>query len=105
MQIDAPYIVARLMRFYGMSWADALRMPATRAWTLYRQIDRLEAEEDLRQTSNIRAANSPDAGAFREHMESLAKRIGDPVKSAGPLNAERDPDAGAKLKKLAALRG
>lgn len=104
MKLDLRYILAKFVSFYGGTFEQALATRERLFWAMYSQIDRLEAERDLREMANARYAGA-DGKSFDSRVRDLSERIGKPMESAGPQNAKRDPDAGLKLKKLANLRG
>ena len=68
-------------------------------WMLSRNIDRLRAEEDVRNLQVARASQA-DGEAVKAFMEGLQLRIGRPVvtdKVYDPSKAKADPDAKEQL--------
>ena len=68
-------------------------------WMLSRNIDRLRAEEDVRNLQVARVAQA-DGDGVKAFMEGLQLRIGRPVITDRVYNPERvkaDPDAKAQL--------
>lgn len=77
-------------------------MPLERFWLLSRNIDRIKAEDDIRQLQVARVAQAT-GDSYSAFEKSLQQRLGQPVvtiKSALPFNAEADPNAEEKLRKI-----
>nr|WP_181374652.1 hypothetical protein [Pectobacterium carotovorum]AKG47476.1 hypothetical protein pA_00036 [Pectobacterium carotovorum] len=77
-------------------------MPLERFWLLSRNIDRIKAEDDIRQLQIARVAQAT-GDSYSAFEKSLQQRLGQPVvtkKSALPFNAEADPNAEEKLRKI-----
>ena len=82
-----------------MSPLELLNVPLTMFWMLSRNIDRLRAEEDVRNLQVARASQA-DGEAVKAFMEGLQLRIGRPVvtdKVYDPSYAKADPDAKEQL--------
>lgn len=78
-----------------MSPLELLGVPLTMFWMLSRNIDRLRAEEDVRNLQVARAAQA-DGEGVKAFMEGLQLRIGRPVvtdKVYDPRKDKADPDA------------
>ncbi|CQT67670.1 hypothetical protein DBK25_17520 [Salmonella enterica subsp. enterica serovar Typhi] len=85
-----------------MSPLELLGVPLTMFWMLSRNIDRLRAEEDVRNLQVARAAQA-DGEGVKAFMESLQLRIGRPVvtdKVYDPRKDKADPDAKEQLMQI-----
>ena len=85
-----------------MSPLELLKVPLTMFWMLSRNIDRLRAEEDVRNLQVARASQA-DGEAVKVFMEGLQLRIGRPVvtdKVYDPSQDKADPDAKEQLMQI-----
>ena len=85
-----------------MSPLELLGVPLTMFWMLSRNIDRLRAEEDVRNLQVARAAQA-DGEGVKAVMEGLQLRIGRPVvtdKVYDPRKDKADPDAKEQLMQI-----
>ncbi len=85
-----------------MSPLELLGVPLTMFWMLSRNIDRLRAEEDVRNLQVARAALA-DGEGVKAFMEGLQLRIGRPVvtdKVYDPRKDKADPDAKEQLMQI-----
>ncbi len=85
-----------------MSPLELLGIPLTMFWMLSRNIDRLRAEEDVRNLQVARAAQA-DGEGVKAFMEGLQLRIGRPVvtdKVYDPRKDKADPDAKEQLMQI-----
>ncbi len=85
-----------------MSPLELLGVPLTMFWMLSRNIDRLRAEEDVRNLQVARAAQA-DGEGVKTFMEGLQLRIGRPVvtdKVYDPRKDKADPDAKEQLMQI-----
>ncbi|EDZ6270292.1 hypothetical protein GSA70_003406 [Salmonella enterica] len=85
-----------------MSPLELLGVPLTMFWMLSRNIDRLRAEEDVRNLQVARAAKA-DGEGVKAFMEGLQLRIGRPVvtdKVYDPRKDKADPDAKEQLMQI-----
>lgn len=85
-----------------MSPLELLNVPLTMFWMLSRNIDRLRAEEDVRNLQVARASQA-DGEAVKAFMEGLQLRIGIPVvtdKVYDPSQDKADPDAKEQLMQI-----
>lgn len=85
-----------------MSPLKLLGVPLTMFWMLSRNIDRLRAEEDVRNLQVARAAQA-DGEGVKAFMEGLQLRIGRPVvtdKVYDPRKDKADPDAKEQLMQI-----
>ncbi|AWZ55265.1 hypothetical protein GOH07_17940 [Escherichia coli] len=85
-----------------MSPLELLNIPLTMFWMLSRNIDRLRAEEDVRNLQVARASQA-DGEAVKAFMEGLQLRIGRPVvtdKVYDPSQDKADPDAKEQLMQI-----
>ena len=85
-----------------MSPLELLNVPLTMFWMLSRKIDRLRAEEDVRNLPVARASQA-DGEAVKAFMEGLQLRIGRPVvtdKVYDPSQDKADPDAKEQLMQI-----
>ncbi len=81
---------------------ELLGIPLTMFWMLSRNIDRLRAEEDIRNLQVARAAQA-DGEGVKAFMEGLQLRIGRPVvtdKVYDPRKDKTDPDAKEQLMQI-----
>ena len=85
-----------------MSPLELLNVPLTMFWMLSRNIDRLRAEEDVRNLQVARVSQA-DGEAVKAFMEGLQLRIGRPVvtdKVYDPSQDKADPDAKEQLMQI-----
>lgn len=85
-----------------MSPIELLGVPLTMFWMLSRNIDRLRAEEDVRNLQVARVAQT-DGDGVKAFMEGLQLRIGRPVvtdKVYDPRKDKADPDAKEQLMQI-----
>ena len=85
-----------------MSPLELLNVPLTMFWMLSRNIDRLRAEEDVRNLQVARASQA-EGEAVKAFMEGLQLRIGRPVvtdKVYDPSQDKADPDAKEQLMQI-----
>lgn len=85
-----------------MSPLELLGVPLTMFWMFSRNIDRLRAEEDVRNLQVARAAQA-DGEGVKAFMEGLQLRIGRPVvtdKVYDPRKDKADPDAKEQLMQI-----
>ncbi len=85
-----------------MSPLELLGVPLTMFWMLSRNIDRLRAEEDVRNLQVARAAQA-DGEGVKAFMEGLQLRIGRPVvtdKVYDPRKDKADSDAKEQLMQI-----
>mgnify|MGYP006891904172 FL=1 len=85
-----------------MSPLELLNVPLTMFWMLSRNIDRLRAEEDVRNLQ-VAPASQADGEAVKAFMEGLQLRIGRPVvtdKVYDPSQDKADPDAKEQLMQI-----
>ena len=85
-----------------MSPLELLNVPLTMFWMLSRNIDRLRAEEDVRNLQVARASQA-DGEGVKAFMEGLQLRIGRPVvtdKVYDPSQDKADPDAKEQLMQI-----
>lgn len=68
--LDMGFLVARLMRTYGMRLLEVLDLPVRTFWMLHRAIDRMQAELDYRMVAVI--GNGMAGG---EGLENLVKGL------------------------------
>lgn len=94
------------MGHYSMTPDQVLATPIRLFWLLNKNIDRLNAEDDMRMLMIMGSHTSSEA--FQTLQEALAKRVGkiasfDKSSAAfNPLNAKQDKEGLMKLKMLAA---
>jgi len=91
------------MQFYGQRYDDVMALPIKAFWLMNRNIDRIAARQDLRRLSIAMCAQSSEAA---NHLrESLNAEGGTVVKTRqeDPLEAKRDEQGFAELKRLANL--
>lgn len=74
-------------------------MPVRRFWCMERQISRIQAERDLRDFTFD--ASKQDKDSSRKIIDSLTLEIGDTYEIIRPKYVKPDPDAHAKLSRLA----
>ncbi len=85
-----------------MSPLELLGVPLTMFWMLSRNIDRLRAEEDVRNLQ-VACAAQADGEGVKAFMEGLQLRIGRPVvtdKVYDPRKDKADPDAKEQLMQI-----
>lgn len=81
---------------------ELLGIPLTMFWMLSRNIDRLRAEEDIRNLQVARAAQA-DGEGVKAFMEGLQLRIGRPVVTDKVYDSRKDkadPDAKEQLMQI-----
>jgi len=87
------------MAFYGLTDEHLLRMPINRFWLLESNIQKLQAERDIRQMRLLLGAQSTQT---RELAEQLSSELGTVVIETNP---DRDVEGIKRLKQLAKLMG
>ena len=100
--IDLGFYFSRVVAHYAVSPLELLGVPLTMFWMLSRNIDRLRAEEDVRNLQVARAAQA-DGEGVKAFMEGLQLRIGRPVvtdKVYRPHMDKADPDAKEQLMQI-----
>ena len=100
--IDLGFYFSRVVAHYAVSPLELLNVPLTMFWMLSRNIDRLRAEEDVRNLQVARASQA-DGEAVKAFMEGLQLRIGRPVvtdKVYDPSQDKADPDAKEQLMQI-----
>lgn len=65
-----------MIRAYGFGYQETLDLPIDTFWMLVRNIDRLNAEDDVREIGVLVAVNG---GKAKEMLEGLNERIGKPL--------------------------
>jgi len=78
-----------------------MRLPMRTFWLLNQNINRLRAEEDLRSLTTAAASQSSEFA--EEHRQSLILEVGEPTKGSSPLEAKRDEEGVAELKRIAQM--
>lgn len=53
-----------------------MNMPVRRFWVLNSSIDRINAQEDVRYTTNAIVAAASDGNAYKSHISDLREKIG-----------------------------
>ena len=66
---------SRFCHFYSMSDAQVLDMPVRRFWLMNSNIQRIQAEFDLRKMSVV--ASAQDGKAYEQYRKTLVIEIGD----------------------------
>jgi hypothetical protein len=85
-----------VLKTYSMDFDQLLATPIKRFWFLNRQVDRLRAEEELRQISLLAAAGSQES--YTKAIENLEKSLGEiavfqPVAKVFDIKTQgRDPE-------------
>lgn len=97
------YLVARVMRTYGMSYQDVMSMPCRAFWTISGYVERLHADEaklKLEVTASSQSAESASA-----MLEKLEKQAPAPIVYTGHalanFGAELDQDGLNDLRAMA----
>lgn len=86
------------MQFYGIGYREMLSLPVRFFWTLYSNIDRIQAHADLRQMTLINLAFNGGEEAVK-YRKSLILEIGDVQKvKHDPMQAKFDKTEFDKLK-------
>ena len=67
------------MREYRMNYADVLNLPLRFFWALNRNVDRLRAEQELRDLRVQCAAGSEDGKSITALSQALREELGSPV--------------------------
>ena len=101
--IDFPYFVARVSRFYSMSYREVLDMPLRAFWSFNRNVRRLRAEESLAQMELFMLANC-DANAVKSLRQTYAEQMEEPMKEAPRIHIQpqQHKEGIAKLRTLRA---
>lgn len=100
--IDLGFYFSRVVAHYAVSPIELLTLPLAMFWMLSRNIDRLRAEEDIRNFQVARVSQA-DPGSGKAFMEGLQHRLGRPVvtnKVYDPSLAKADPDAKEQLMQI-----
>ena len=97
------------MSFYGMTPEAVMGIPIRLFWFMSRQIERIQAQRDLRALT-VGVCSQGGSEAAQECRERLVLEIGEVYviddnqqETESPLNAVRDEAGFAELKALAAL--
>lgn len=79
-------------------------MPSRRFWMMERQIDRIKAENDIRQLNLLNLTHPPKSEGLGRMVEEqfgrLTLEIGDKITLRRNVMVAPEPDAAAKFKKL-----
>lgn len=84
--------------FYGISDQHVLKMPIKRFWLLSENIDRIEAQRDMRALTVANVAQGEEAA--RDHRKHLQETVGTLVIGG----AERDQEGFEELKSMMFVR-
>lgn len=63
------------MHFYSMSYREALETPIYTFWTLFRGIDRLKAEDDLRMYELLATVVGGDGKKFVKRLQGVIGEV------------------------------
>lgn len=74
--IDFAFILARVMRFYGWTYWECLDQPIEAFWTLSSNIDRIQAEDDLRVFEAFFVGGRGDSDTIKLYRERLQRQVG-----------------------------
>jgi hypothetical protein len=98
--MDFAYIFSKFCWFYRMTDQQVLGMPLRRFWTMYWQIERIEAEDSIRRVSDLASTNSKEM--LKGRLEDLEHQLGTPidVKRQMRIDERFDTDGAARLKML-----
>jgi hypothetical protein len=89
-----------VLSFYHLKPHEALGLLTKTFWAMSSNIDRIQAQKDMRRLSTALAATSPDACI--QYREALDKEMGDIVKTDGPpRDAQRDQAGFDELRAMA----
>ncbi len=89
-----------------MGYAEVMRLPLRTFWLMSRNIDRIEAKQDMRAMS-VAIVSQSNADGVTQFRKGLVVEAGTIVKlegeeaNAGPLDAQRDESGFADLKRMA----
>lgn len=75
------------MHFYGMSYREALETPIYTFWVLFRNIDRLKAEDDLRMYELLATVIGGDS---KSYVKRLQTAIGEVFKTTKKPKLDRE---------------
>lgn len=89
------------MRFYGWSWAELMSTPIFGFWTCYRQMHRLQAQEQLAHIRLDGACNTSDLAVRKSYCTDLQETLGTVVTHKAPATRNLVKGAIGKLKDLA----
>lgn len=99
-EIDFGFFFCRVMSFYHLKPNEILALLTKTFWAMSGNIDRIEAQRDMRKLSTALAATNPEAAT--QYRERLEQELGDVVKANGPRDPQRDEAGFQELKHLAA---
>lgn len=98
-----------MVKVFGFSHDELVRMPIKRFWFYHRQVDRIRAEEDLRRLHLLAGVTSQEG--VKQLQERLDEALGQimvyqPVIQALDVNSSNasEPDPGFDRGKLEGLR-
>lgn len=95
---------SRFCWFYGWTDTHVLGMPSRRFWMMERQIDRIRAENEIRQVSLHSAINPPSHAStvqrLNEYIGKLTLEIGDKFTVRRNMFVAPEPDAAAKFRNI-----
>lgn len=90
------------MRGYHLTQREVLDLPVTLFWLMLKNLDRLNAQDDIRQLRLLASAQSGQAA--KETQQSLVAEIGDIVKRAPVFERAKLKGMMKRIKKEDALR-
>ena len=95
------YVVCRVSHFYGIGYREVMNLPVRAFWVMNQNVDRLRAEEDLRQIQ-VGIAIQSDVN-YRGTIEALNNERGEWVRFSplAPHLNRRDEEGVERLKRMA----
>lgn len=87
------------MHFYGLGYQETLNLPLRAFWVMSSNINRISAENDIRNLSVVAGGQGGDG--FKEVNRGLQREMGQPIVTTGGV----DEEAAQGISKLKALAG
>jgi Asp/Glu/hydantoin racemase len=87
------------MRFYSMGYREVMELPISVFWNISSHIERIRAEEDLRQFRAM--ANSNGGDGVSEYLDDLNEKVGKVFVFDPTVAAKVDEEGLADLRNMA----
>lgn len=102
--IDFGFLLTRVMYFYSETYESVMRMPLRTFWLLSNNVERIQAQIDLRTMQlNLRTGFGATEQAVKQMHEVLIAETGEVVKTSAKaqLHAPRDQQGFEELRAMA----
>lgn len=102
--LDFGFVFSRVLHFYGMNYWEVMRLPIRTFWHLDRNINRLQAQSDLRAMGVSMATQTTKIENLNRFRDDLVLELDDPYKFDPIESAERDEEGFNQLRAMAKKR-